>query len=137
MEQTQSVAEKAKSLMSYPAISSRAASTDPLCTTAKKVHSHEVLCLVYCPRLAPDLVGKTNKTYIYKEYLCNVPAQPQRGSKGQKLTISNGLHVSARCKKKEKKKKNHICTEKIALVKLQVGEISDANCCVSEHWALC
>lgn len=39
--------------------------------------------------------------------------------------------------KKKEKKKNHICTEKIALVKLQVGEISDANCCVSEHWALC
>lgn len=38
---------------------------------------------------------------------------------------------------KKGKKKNHICTEKIALVKLQVGEISDANCCVSEHWALC
>lgn len=70
MEQTQSVAEKAKSLMSYPAISSRAASTDPLCTTAKRVHSHEVLCLVYCPRLAPDLVGKKQTKHTFTKSIC-------------------------------------------------------------------
>lgn len=46
--------------------------------------------------------------HLQKEYLCNVPAQPQRGSKGQKLTISNGLHVSARCKKKRKKKITYV-----------------------------
>lgn len=39
--------------------------------------------------------------------------------------------------KKGKKKKITYVQKKIALVKLQVGGISDANCCVSEHWALC
>lgn len=71
---------------------------------------------MYCPRLAPDLVGKRKKKiHLHKKLQKKKrkSTQPHQGLKGQTLTISKRGFT---CQPGAKKKKSHMYRKKLHLL---------------------